>query len=264
MSRKRPCGNTGNNYNTRAIKRDIDNLNNALALNGQAMLDGPKKKTWTYHDLAVKKPLTRIQEEMYHEFFNGNNICACGSAGTGKTFAALYLALCELLNKNNPIDHIIIVRSAVPTRDVGHLPGTLEEKIAVYELPYHDMFMEFFGQYNSYQNMKDANLIEFCSSSYVRGVSWNNAVIIIDEAQNMTWEELDSVITRVGTNSRIIVCSDESHQRDLKKGETTGFHIGIRIMSDLRSFSVLHFTHFDIVRSEFVKQWIMARDRLDM
>lgn len=264
MSRKRLYGNTGNNYNTKSIQHTIQDLNTALVLNGRAAAEGPKRKTWSSHDLKVIKPLTSTQESMYRNFFSGNNICATGCAGVGKSFVALYLALCELLNKSSMVDKIIIVRSAVPTREIGYLPGSMEEKLAVYELPYHDMFREFLNHHNSYQDMKDAGLVQFYSSSFVRGLSWNNAVVVIDEAQNMTWQELDSIITRVGTNSRIIICGDSSHQQDLKRGEQTGFHIGIRVMHEINSFSVLQFSQYDIVRSDFVKQWIIARNKLDL
>jgi phosphate starvation-inducible protein PhoH len=195
---------------------------------------------------------------MFHDFFNGQHICAHGSAGTGKSFVAIFLALNELF-RNEDINKIIIVRSAVPTRDMGFMPGTLEEKEMHYELPYQEMFAYFLGRKSSYQDMKDAGIVKFCTTSYVRGVTWDNAVVIVDEGQNMTMSEIDSVITRLGENSRLIVCGDAQYQQDLTKRETSGFKEAISIMKRMPSFSIIEFTYHDIVRSEFVKSWIRAR-----
>lgn len=234
-------------------------------MNGKAMEEGPRRKHWTIHDLQHIRPLTPGQEEMFHDFIAANkHICAHGSAGTGKTYVAVFLALNELLQKDSEIERIILIRSAVATRDLGFMPGTLEEKTAFYELPYRDMFTDFLGKYNSYDDMKDAGVVEFTTTSFIRGLTWDNTVVIVDEAQNMTWSEFDSVVTRLGRNSRLIICGDSSHQQDLKK-EKTGFNDALKVMQELpTTFSVVHFTHHDIVRSPFVKEWIMARDNLGL
>ena len=148
-----------------------------LLLNHKAIQEGPKRKTWSTHDLKSIKPLTPTQDEMFHAWFQGDHICAHGSAGTGKTFLALYLAFLEILETQNQ-NRIILVRSAVPTREVGHLPGTLEEKTALYELPYHDICWELFGRKTTYQDMKDAGVIEFMTTSFIRGLTWDNAIVI--------------------------------------------------------------------------------------
>jgi phosphate starvation-inducible protein PhoH len=236
-------------------------LSNALTDNAMAHNEGPKRKTWSKHDLKHIQPLTPAQTDMCHEFAQGQHICASGYAGTGKTFLAVYLALTQLLDRNTDIDKIIIVRSAVPSRDVGFMPGSLEEKVALYELPYRDIFAEFLSHPNSYQDMKDAGLIQFNTTSFVRGLTWDNAVVIVDEAQNMNWSEIDSVITRLGENSRLIVCGDAVYQQDLRR-EKSGYTDAVDVMKQLDIFSVITFTEHDIVRSAFVKRWIMARTAL--
>lgn len=240
-----------------------DELSIALSHNLIALEEGPKKKKWTIHDLASIRPLTQNQEEMFHAFFQGHHILAHGSAGTGKTFLSLFLACNEIVNPASVYKRIIIVRSAVTTRDVGFMPGTLEEKMAVYEIPYQDILGNLFGKAATYENMKKAGLVQFVSTSYIRGLTWENAIIIIDECQNMLLSEAHSVMTRVGKNSKVILCGD-INQNDLvnKKDGKTGFPQVVDIIEEMPGFSIIHFTHEDIVRSGFVKNWIMAKDKL--
>lgn len=227
-----------------------------------AVQDGPKRKNWTKHDLKQVHPLTPTQHEMFEDFFQGFHIVAHGSAGTGKTFLACYLALSELLSTSNDYDRIVIVRSAVPTRDVGFMPGTLDEKVALYELPYKDIFEELLGKHSSYQDMKDAGKVSFCTTSYVRGLTWDNCIVIVDETQSATFHEINSVITRIGKNTRLIVAGDIP-QSDLRKGnERSGMQEFIKVASKMGQFSVISFTHHDIVRSEFVKSWITTCDEV--
>jgi phosphate starvation-inducible protein PhoH len=256
MSRKRAS--------SRALKNNVYELSEALVRNGRAAQEGPRRKNWSRHDLKHIKPLTLVQEEMFRGFFEGNNICAHGSAGTGKTFIAMYLALSELLNQSTPIERIIIVRSVVPTREVGHLPGTLEEKQAVYETPYKDIFAELLGHANSYEDMKAAGLISFQTSSFVRGLTWENAVIVIDEFQNMQMDEFDGVFTRAGENSRVIVCGDNVRQCDLKRNEVPAANNIIKVLNNMDAFDTIQFTVHDIVRGALVKSWIKAREALQL
>lgn len=259
MSRKRAHGTASS---SRALKNNVYELSDALSRNGRAMMEGPSRKTWSKHDLRTIKPLTIMQDEMFHAFFNGDNICAHGSAGTGKTFIAIYLALSELLNPASDIEQIIIVRSVVPTRDVGHLPGTLEEKTAVYEMPYAEMFAEFLGHHNSYRDLKEAGKVQFCTTSFVRGLTWDNTIVIVDEGQNMTWHEINSVMTRLGQSSRIIFAGDLP-QTDLRRNqERTGMDKMLEVIKRMSGFSSMAFTVHDIVRSDFVKQWIMAAEEV--
>ncbi len=237
-------------------------LSEALSQNGKAQLDERKRKNWSIHDLKHISPKTPTQQDLCHEFAQGQHVCAVGYAGTGKTYLAVYLALTQLLDRSSNIDKIIIVRSAVPSRDLGFMPGTIEEKQALYELPFHDIFTDFLGHTNSYQDMKDAGKVSFNTTSFVRGLTWDNAIVIIDEAQNMNWSEIDSVITRLGTDSRLIVCGDAVYQQDLRR-EKSGFDDAVDVMRQLDSFSVITFSEHDIVRSEFVKRWILARTALN-
>lgn len=218
-----------------------------------------KKKTWSIHDLKHIKPMTENQKFMFEEYMSGQHICAHGHAGTGKSFVAMYLALNDLLSPHTETTNIIIIRSVVPTREVGHLPGTLAEKAAPYEMPYADMFQALLGRSSSYQDMKDANIVEFATTSFIRGLTWDNTVVIVDECQNMQWAELDSVITRIGVNSRLVLCGDGEHQLDLKRGERSGFNDALNIISRLPEFTTVKFEEDDIVRSDFVKRWIIAR-----
>ena len=156
MSRKRQ---------TKAAKNaSVFELSQALLNNGRAWEQGPKRKTWSRHDLRTIRPLTAAQEDMFHAYINNYNICGYGTAGTGKTFLALYLALSEVFDDKSDINHIIIVRSTVATREVGHLPGTLAEKIAPHEAVYHDVFSELIGKSSTYEDMKAAGLVEFKST----------------------------------------------------------------------------------------------------
>lgn len=240
---------------------NVYQLNEALVSNGRAFNEGPKRKTWTRHDLKSVRPLTPNQAEMFRAFFDGQHICAHGSAGTGKSYVALYLALCDVLNPDTETDRIIIVRSAVATRDVGHLPGTLEEKTALFEMPYSDMFADFMGRKSTYQDMKEAGLVHFATTSYIRGITWDNTIVVVDEGQNMTSHEINSIMTRMGKNSRILFLGDLP-QTDLRnrRNEVTGMDGLIQVTEGMSEFTNIEFTHSDIVRSSFVRNWIIASE----
>lgn len=237
--------------------RELEFLQHALESNAHAFTEGPKKKTWSIRDLKTIKPKNNAQEELFHAWYNGKHLVAHGSAGTGKTFLAFYLALQEVLEQR--ARRIIIVRSAVATREVGFLPGTLEEKTAMYELPYKDIAWELVGRRTTYDDMKEAGLIEFMTTSFVRGLTWDNAIVLVDEGQNMTFHEINSIMTRIGNNTKIIFTGD-TKQTDLD-GKRLGFEgmtHALKVMKDMDNFESVEFTKFDIVRSEFVKEWITA------
>lgn len=244
--------------------RNNDNvkfLSNALENNAKAHTEGPAKKKWSQHDIKTIQPQTSTQEDMFHAWMNGDNIVATGSAGTGKTFIAMYLALQEVIVQQEQ-SKIIIVRSAVPTREMGFMPGSLEEKSALYEVPYHNICAELVGRKTTYPDMKEAGIIEFVTTSFIRGLTWDNTVVIIDECENLTFHELDSIMTRIGHNSRVIFAGDIT-QTDLdgsKRMGESGMVRFLRVIQEMKYFATIVFSKHDIVRSDFVKSWIMAKE----
>lgn len=222
-----------------------------------------RKKALTIHDLTPIKPLTDAQADMIESYCQGRSILALGSAGTGKTLIAVYMGLLDLLNKDVSIDNIKIVRSIVPSREVGFLPGDLEEKIEVYETPYKELFNFIFKKPTSYQRFKQLGQVEFIPTSYLRGQTWDNSVIIVDEVQNMTIHEINTIMTRVGVDSKVIIIGD-SRQTDLYRNsrDVSGLKIMEEALKDHPQFDMIYFTPHDIVRSEFVKSWILALENV--
>lgn len=254
----------GRKATNRKHRQQISEMNDMLNHNVMAQLEGPKRKKWSIHDLRSIQPMNDRQRDMFEAFYSNAHVCAYGSAGVGKTYLALFLAMKDIVDKRCEQKRLIIVRSTVQGRDQGHLPGTKEEKEAPFELPYKDIMHDLFGRASTYDDMKEAGLITFMSTSAIRGLTWDDSIIVVDEFQNMTWSEFDSIITRVGTSSRVIVCGDIHHQCDLKKHEETGAQKAVKVMREMPAFSCIQFTKDDIVRSEFVKQWITTRDKLGL
>lgn len=218
----------------------------------------PKKsKTLAGAGLTLEEiePLTQNQVRV---FDSQKHLVLHGVAGTGKTFISCYLAFDDMIK--NLYERLIIIRSAVSTRDIGFLPGTEKEKASVYEEPYKDICIELFGRGDAYEVVKNKGLVHFMTTSYVRGVTLRNAVVIIDECQNMTFHELDSIITRVGEGCRIIFCGD-FRQSDLPKNGLKDF---VRIVKAMDEFDFIDFEIKDIVRSDFVKSYITAKTDLGL
>ncbi len=212
-------------------------------------------------DLKTFDPLTTNQKHFFDAYKRGDYFIALhGVAGTGKTFCALYKALEEVLDKSNPFNKIIIVRSAVPSREVGHLPGDLNEKTEIYRQPYQQICTTLFGRPDAYQRLEEQHHIEFISTSFIRGMSFDDAIIIVDEMQNLTYEEIDTVMTRVGYRSKIIWCGDY-RQTDLnkKKNDMSGILKFFDIAQHMSAFTRIEFTPDDIVRSSLVKDYILAK-----
>lgn len=215
-------------------------------------------------DLKTFKPLTDNQGLFFESYKIGEYfMMLSGSAGTGKSFIALYKALEEVMDKGNSFNQVLIVRSAVQTRDVGFLKGSLEEKVSLYEDPYIQICSTLFGKKDAYQRLKEQGFIEFTTTTAMRGMSFDNSVVILDECQNCTFQELDTVITRIGHQSKIIFVGDTA-QNDLikKSNEVTGLPDFIKIASTMNEFCRVHFTSDDIVRSSLVKQYIIAKENL--
>jgi len=197
------------------------------------------------------EPLTKSQVAVFDSY---KHLMLHGCAGTGKTFISLYLALDDL--QKEEYSRIVLVRSAVPTREMGFLPGTEDEKSKVYEAPYVSIMQELFSRGdNPYGQLKQKGVINFLTTSYIRGTTFNDSVIIVDECQNMTFHELDSIITRVGKNCRIIFCGD-FFQSDLKNSGLKDF---IKIIKGMYEFDFIEFGISDIVRSDFVRSYLTEK-----
>lgn len=196
---------------------------------------------------------------------SGLNLNLHGTAGTGKTFLAMFLALNEVLNRREA-DKVLIVRSVVASREMGFLKGGPSEKTKVFETPYYGICEQLIGRADAYPMLKSVGKIEFIPTSFIRGVTWDNSVIIIDEPQNMNSMELHTVFTRVGTNSRIIFAGD-TKQDDLtskRYNEESGFPAFKKILEEMEEFASVEFGHEDILRSDLIKSYIIIRERLGM
>ena len=217
-------------------------------------------------DLTLKQinPLTSLQGEAFRSFQSGKNLLLHGVAGTGKTFVALYLAL-DLFFQNlyrPDFEKIHIMRSVVPTRNMGFLPGSIDEKIEVYESPYKSIFSELFSSADAYNMAWQKEIVEFTTTSYLRGETFNDSILVVDECQNMNMHELDSVITRLGDNSRIIFAGD-FRQTDFRSDfEKNGILDFKSILSYMNMFDVIEFGIDDIVRSALVKDYIITKYEL--
>ena len=220
------------------------------------------RSTVKIDDLETYDPITANQKIAYEAWDDGDNLALVGSAGTGKTFIAMYLGLEAVLEKQSPYDSITIFRSVVPTRDMGYLPGSLEEKQEVFETPYKNIAMELIGGDQPYKRLVQNHMVKFLTTSYIRGMTIDNSIVIVDECQNLSFHELDSVITRIGNNCRIIFCGDY-HQSDFtSESEKDGVIKFMRVVEHLKNFSVITFNWDDIVRSDFVRDYIMAKEML--
>jgi phosphate starvation-inducible PhoH-like protein len=212
-------------------------------------------------DLKTFEPLTQNQKLFFDAYKRGDYFVALhGVAGTGKTFCALYKAIEEVLDKANPFDKIIVVRSAVQGREIGHLPGDVNEKMEIYEQPYRQICETLFGRKDAWDRLEEQHHIQFISTSFIRGMSFDDAIIIVDEMQNLTYEEIDTVMTRVGYRSKILWCGDY-RQTDLnkKKNDVTGILKFFDIAQHMSAFTRIEFTVDDIVRSSLVKDYILAK-----
>jgi phosphate starvation-inducible protein PhoH len=210
------------------------------------------------------KPLTPSQADLFNAYKQGYNLAAIGTAGTGKTMCATYLALQDVLEKGE-YEKIVIIRSAVQTREQGFMPGTKEQKESLFEQPYNDIVNDLFGRGDAYQILKQKGMIRFMTSSFIRGLTFDKSVIIVDECQSMTYHELDTIITRVGESSKIIFCGDTKQddlQQSKNRADVTGLHSFMKVLNAIPSFNVVRFGIDDIVRSGLVKEYIIAKERL--
>ena len=224
-----------------------------------------RKKALGNEYLLDIDPLTDNQRKLYDAYAEGKHLVAYGCAGTGKTFITLYNALREVLDERTPYEKIYLVRSLVATREIGFLPGSYEDKSDIYQIPYKNMVKYMFQMPSDaefemlYGNLKSQETIKFWSTSFLRGTTLDNSIVIVDEFQNCTAHELDSIITRVGENSKIMFCGDAS-QSDLQKtNERNGIVDFMNILRKMPSIDIIEFGVDDIVRSGLVKEYIIAK-----
>ena len=227
-----------------------------------------KNKEINHNNLVAIKPITDNQKVVFESFKKGKNQFMFGAAGTGKTFITLYLALQEVLDENTPYDKIYIVRSLVPTREIGFLTGDHEDKSALYQIPYKNMVKYMFSMPDDssfdmlYDNLRAQETISFWSTSFIRGVTMDNCIVIVDEFSNLNFHELDSMITRVGEDSKIMLCGDITQTDLVKENEKNGISDFIKILQNMREFTCVEFGIEDIVRSGLVKSYLLTKYNL--
>ena len=229
-----------------------------------------KQKDITYNQLSTIKPVTDSQKLVFESWKKGLNQFLFGCAGTGKTFVSLYLALQDVLKNETPYDKVIVVRSLIPTREIGFLPGDEEDKAALYQVPYSNMMQFMFEQPNEqafsmlYDRLKAQGSFYFLSTSFLRGLTFDNSIIIVDECQNLNFHELDTIITRVGQDSKIVFCGDFGQSDLTRLNEKNGLMNFLQILQEMNEFNCTEFDIGDIVRSGFVRSYLIQKTKLGM
>ena len=237
---------------------------------GMTLKQKKRRKPISEDYMIPVEPITDNQKRFFDAWDEGKMIYAYGVAGTGKTFIALYKALRDVLGETTPYEKIYIVRSLVATREIGFLPGDHEDKSSLYQIPYKNMVQAMFempddNSYDMlYDNLKAQETISFWSTSFIRGTTLDNAIVIIDECQNLNFHELDSIITRVGQDSKIIFCGDAAQTDLLKNNERTGILDFQRIIQNMDEFSLVEFGIDDIVRSGLVRSYLISKINLGL
>jgi len=227
-----------------------------------------RKKPINLDHLKVIEPLTDNQERVFNSYAEGKNLVLHGAAGTGKTFISLYLALKDVLEPSSPYEKVYMVRSLVPTREIGFLPGDHEDKSNLYQIPYKNMVKYMFQMPDDpafemlYDNLRAQETISFWSTSFIRGVTMDNCVVIVDEFSNLNFHELDSMITRVGENCKIIFSGDYTQSDLVKSNEKNGVLDFMRILQTMKSFDCVEFGIEDIVRSGLVREYLISKINL--
>ena len=243
-------------------KRSNDNHPIGVGMTARQM---KRRKPISAELLIDIEPLTENQKKLFQSYSEGKHLVAYGAAGTGKTFISLYNSIKEVLNEVTPFEQIYIVRSLVATREIGFLPGDHDDKADIYQIPYKNMVKYMFQLPTEtdfemlYGNLKQQETIKFWSTSFVRGTTLDNSIIIVDEFQNLNFHELDSIITRVGENSKIIFCGDATQSDLIKTNERNGISDFMTILKKMPSFDIIEFGVDDIVRSGLVKEYIIAK-----
>ena len=227
-----------------------------------------KNKEINHTNLVTVKPITDNQKVVFDSWKKDKNQFLFGAAGTGKTFISLYLALKDVLDMKTSYDKVVLVRSLIPTREIGFLPGDEEDKGLLYQVPYQNMVQFMFEmpneqQFNTlYDRLKGQGTLFFLSTSFLRGLTFDNTIIIVDECQNLNFHELDTIITRIGQDSKIVFCGDFDQTDLVKQNERNGLHDFLRILEEMDEFNCTEFTIGDIVRSGFVRSYLIYKIKL--
>lgn len=216
-----------------------------------------------HFSLKEVKPLTPNQSDTFDSFRTGKNLLLHGSPGSGKTYLSIYLALDEVLNKSR-YKQVVIIRSVVPSRDMGHLPGGVKDKAAVYEEPYKIICDDLFGRGDGYDILKTKKLVNFTTTSFLRGITLDNSIVIVDEVQNLAFHECHTVMTRIGENCRVIFCGDFKQSDFTHHAERDGILRFMQILGRMTSFTHVEFKHEDIVRSGLVKEYIITKENMNL
>ena len=234
------------------------------------MTSSKKNKEINHSNLVTVKSITDNQKLVFDSWKKGKNQFLFGAAGTGKTFISLYLALQSVMDLKKPYDKVVLVRSLIPTREIVFLPGDEEDKAALYQVPYQNMVQFMFEMQNEqqfnnlYDRLKGQGTLYFLSTSFLRGLTFDNSIIIVDECQNLNFHELDTIITRVGQDSKIIFCGDFDQTDLQRQNERNGLHDFLRILEEMEEFHCCEFTIGDIVRSGFVRSYLINKIKLGM
>ena len=229
------------------------------------MMASKKNKEINHNNLVTIKPITDNQKVVFDSFKKGKNQFMFGAAGTGKTFISLYLAMQAVMDLKTKYEKVVLVRSLIPTREIGFLPGDEEDKAALYQVPYQNMVQFMFEQPNEqsfnnlYDRLKGQGTLYFLSTSFLRGLTFDNSIIIVDECQNMNFHELDTIITRVGQDSRIVFCGDFDQTDLTKEKERDGLGDFMKIINEMKEFYSCEFDIGDIVRSGLVRSYIVQK-----
>jgi len=243
-------------------RRSNDNQPIGIGMTAKQM---KRRKPISSDYLIDIEPLTENQKKLFESYKNQKHIVAYGCAGTGKTFITLYNALQDVLDEVSPYERVYIVRSLVATREIGFLPGSHDDKADIYQIPYKNMVKYMFQMPSDadfemlYSNLKTQETIKFWSTSFLRGTTLDNSIIIVDEFQNLNFHELDSIITRVGENTKIMFCGDATQSDLIKTNERNGISDFMNVLRKMDSVDIVEFGVDDIVRSGLVKEYIIAK-----
>jgi predicted ribonuclease YlaK len=252
---------------SRSRRKSIQNQSNEISFNSKQT---KKRKPIGSELLLDIEPLTENQRKLFEAYDEGKHLVAHGVAGSGKTFLCLFKALQDVLNDYTPYEKIYIVRSLVPTREIGFLPGSHEDKASLYQIPYKNMVKYMFQMPNDaefemlYANLKAQETISFWSTSFIRGTTLDNCVIIVDELENLNFHELDSIITRVGENTKILFCGDATQSDLIRQNEKNGVIDFMKIIGAMPSFETIEFGVNDVIRSGLIKEYLIAKMELNL